>query len=287
MDGEHERNLTSNGEADSRSFPTTFPCFPRIHRTNVPNAVAEALRSLRTSLLVSKPDGQPKVILVSSASAGEGKTTVAINLAMVLALRGEVCLVDADFRRPMVANAFGLRCSTGLSDVLTGNESLERVLISAPNIPGLTVLPGVVATSNPADLIASDNLKTANTLNDVIAALKHHYDFVVLDSPPMIPFSDARQLAPLSDAVVLVGRYGRTTRTALTRCAQLLTGVHAPAVGVVLNDIDMDSPDYHYYNYGFSRHQRYDPYEAYAQNYSPLPARNTKGPENNSRGAHA
>jgi succinoglycan biosynthesis transport protein ExoP len=276
-----ERTSLTNDTDDQPRTSKTWASFPRVHWTRFPNATAEALRGLRTSLLVSKPSGQPRVILVSSGSAGEGKTTVAINLAMVLAQRGQVCLVDADFRRPMVASAFDLSGTPGLGDVLNGSVPLERALARVPSVPGLTVLSGAPATTNPADLMSSDKL------GGVIAALKTRFDFVVLDSPPMIPFSDARLLAPLSDAVVLVGRYGLTTRTALTRCAQMLDAVHAPAVGVVLNDIDVASPDYHYYNYGFSRHQDYDHYEAYAQNYLPVTAHKTSDPGDKARGAHA
>jgi succinoglycan biosynthesis transport protein ExoP len=268
-------------EVGSPALPKALPSFPKIHWTHSPNAAAEALRGLRTSLLISRPNGQPHVILVSSPSAGEGKTTVAVNLAMVLAQRGKVCIVDGDFRRPMVASAFGMTSSAGLSDVLTGSSALEQVLTPAPNVPGLSLLPGVRVSENPTDLVASDKLR------DLIVTLKSQFDFVVIDSSPMIPFSDARLLAPLSDAVVLVGRYGITTRTALARCAQLLEGVHAREVGVVLNDIDQASPDYHYYNYGFSRVQRYDPYKQYSQKELAASSRGKSDPGSKAMGAHA
>jgi Mrp family chromosome partitioning ATPase len=93
-------------------------------------------------------------------------------------------------------------------------------------------------------------------MDATLKALKQQFEFVIVDSPPVIPFSDARSLGTNADAVILVGRYGLTTRRALTRSTQLLRDMNAPVLGVVLNDIDLNSPDYHYYNYGFSRMNR-------------------------------
>ena len=260
--------------------PDIVSAFPKIHWTRSPNAAAEAMRGLRATLLASKGDSWPRVILVSSASTGEGKTTVAVNLATVMGQRSQVCFVDADFRQPMAARAFGLTPSVGLMDVLNGAAPLERALIRVPNFPSLALLSGASETEIPADLVASDNWKA------LIEALKSRFDFVILDSPPMIPFSDARLLAAASDVVVLVGRYGVTTRTALARCAQLLQDVCCPSVGVVLNDIDLASPDYHYYNYGFSRVRRSDPYEFYSPH--PRPTAGGRSPDSGdrARGAH-
>jgi len=208
---------------------------------------AEAMRELRTSLMLSRPGEPPRVLLVASSAAGEGKTTIAVNLAIVFAQHGKTCLVDGDLRRPMVANAFSLpSSSTGLSHVLAGSASLEKVLLPVPEIPGLSLLPVGVIPPNPADLVASEQMR------GIIANLRETFDHVVIDSPPTIPFADARVLSSLTDGVVLVGRCGLTTRRAIMRCTQLLDEVRAPIIGVVVNGIDIASADYHYYNYGFS-----------------------------------
>jgi succinoglycan biosynthesis transport protein ExoP len=220
---------------------------PKIILTKSHTAQAEAMRELRAALLFSKPGEPPRVILVSSSAANEGKTTIATNLATVLAERGKTCLVESDFRRPVLASALGLEPRVGLCQVLSGEASLEKALIRLPESPNLCLLPSGPFTSRAEDLIDSGHMKA------LVIALRDSFDFVVIDSPPVILFSDARVLATLADRVMLVGRYGLTTRRAITRCAQILDEVGAPAMGVVLNDIDLASPDYHYYNYGFSR----------------------------------
>ena len=218
------------------------------------------MRDLRTALMLSRPGTPPKVILVASSSAGEGKTTVAINLAVVFAQRGRTCLVDGDLRRRTVAKAFGIRAELGLSHVLTGTAPLDQCLTTIPDIPGLSILPVGPLPPNPADLVASEQMRS------LIANLRKQFDHIIVDSPPTIPFSDARIFSSLVDVVVLVGRYGLTTRRAITRCAQLLDEVRAPVVGVVVNGINIASADYHYYNYGYSKNFYGEPYKHYYDN---------------------
>jgi capsular exopolysaccharide synthesis family protein len=124
---------------------------------------------------------------------------------------------------------------------------LDEALQSVPEIPNLSILPAGSTPPNPVDLIASDRTAILMT------TLRGRFDHIVIDSAPTIPYSDTRMLSSLIDAVILVARYGLTTRRALTRCAELLQEVHAPLVGVVLNGINLRSADYQYYNYGFSR----------------------------------
>jgi capsular exopolysaccharide synthesis family protein len=220
------------------------PGFPLV-QSRTPEA--EAIQDLRTALLFSKPGPPTRVILVSSSSAGEGKTTVAVNLGLALAQRAKTCLVECDLRQPVFATAFGLPTKSGLSQILTGEATLDNVIASVPQVPGLTVLARGPAVANPASLVDSEPMKS------LVADLTNRFDYIVIDSPPVIPFSDARVLTRFADVVVLVGRYGLTTQRAITRCAQMLDEVQAPPMGVVLNDVDLDSPDYHYYNYGFSK----------------------------------
>ena len=213
-------------------------------------ADCEGMRGLRTSLsvLASRAGVPPCVVLVSSSLIGEGKTTVATNLAISFAQRGRTCLlIDADLRRPRVAEFFGLPSEPGLSDLLNGRATPEGALQQVPQIPGLTILPCGRAEADPADLLSEARMQA------LLRLVKDKFDFIVIDSPPVIPFSEARLLSLASDAVVLVGRYGFTTRRAMSRGTELLEEVRAPIAGVVLNDMDLNSADYHYYNYGFSR----------------------------------
>jgi len=215
---------------------------------NAPLADSEGIRSLRTSLLLARTGAPPRVMLVSSAMMGEGKTTVSINLASAFAQRGRTCLlIDADLRRPRISETFGLGASAGLSEVLNGKVDVVSATVPAPDVPGLSLLPAGRIESDPADLMGAERMRV------LIESVKYKFDFVVIDSPPVIPYSDARLLALVSEVVILVSRYGFTTRRALTIGAQLLGEVRASILGVVLNDIDVKSPDYHYHFYGYSR----------------------------------
>ncbi|HET8924035.1 MAG TPA: polysaccharide biosynthesis tyrosine autokinase [Candidatus Acidoferrum sp.] len=229
-------------------------------------AESEAIRELRTSLLFSKPGVSRRVILVTSPSAREGKSTVAFNLAEALSQRGKTCLIEGDLRRSTFANTLGSAAKTGLSQVLSGAVSLDAALVNAPGNTELCVLPCGPLVANPESLIDSGHMKA------LVITIRDKFDYVVLDSAPVIDFSDSRILSTYADGVILVGRYGLTTRRAITRCAQILDEVGAPVIGVILNDIDLESPDYHYYNYGFSRRmRRLDPYQTNVYEESPPP----------------
>lgn len=246
----HESSFLISGNMGTLGDSRNGETLPRVLAGGSRTAEAEAMRDLRAGLLFYKPSAPRKIVLVSSATANEGKTTVATNLAAALAQRGKTCLVESDLRRPMFAKALGLETKTGLGQVLSGGAPLENALKTVPEEPNLSVLPCGPVTGNPEDLIESEQMKA------LLTVLRDKFDYVVIDSPPVIPYSDARVLSTFADAVVLVGRYGFTTRRAITRCAQILAEVGAPIMGCVLNDINLESADYHYYNYGFSRRLR-------------------------------
>jgi capsular exopolysaccharide synthesis family protein len=252
---------------------------PPILATGTYTAEAEAIRDLRTALMLSRPGAPPHVVLVTSPLAGEGKTTVAMNLAMVLARTAKTCLIDGDMREAMVGEAINLRSKAGLSHLLAGTLPIDDSLVRTPDFPNLSVLPVGALPPNPADLIASEQMQA------VMIALRDKFDFVVIDSPPVIHFSDARVLSSLADVVVLVARYGLTTRRSLTRCVQILDEVRAPIAGVVLNDIDLASADYHYYNYGYSRKNSDDHYHRYGQ--TAVTSATVSSEFEKSKGAHA
>jgi len=211
-----------------------------------PTVESEAMRDLRTALVNANAWDKPGVILISSAMEGEGKTTVAVNFSLALAELGSTCLVEADLRQPTVANVFNIEQKAGLADVLNGAISLPDALTHVPGFRDLEVLPCGSIPESPADVLSLP------LMNEILETMRAQFDYVVIDSPPVIRFCDARFLSSLADKVVLVGRHGVTTRRAMQRAIELLKDAHASIAGVVLNEVDLSSPDYHYYSYGYS-----------------------------------
>lgn len=204
--------------------------------------MAESYRALRTSLLLSNLGSPPKVIIVTSALPQEGKTTTSINTAVVLAQKGvRVLLIDADMRRPSIHKTLGMGPHSGLSNVLTGSTSLEKAITGSTILPNLSILPAGTPPPNPAELLASSNMR------DVLLQLQNQFDHIVIDTPPSLSVTDSVVLSPRADAVVLVIRSGQTTKQALRRSRDILMQVNAKVVGVLLNAVDLSSPDYYYY----------------------------------------
>ena len=204
--------------------------------------MAESYRALRTSLLLTFPGGPPKVILITSALPEEGKTTTSVNSAIVLAQKGtRVLLIDADLRRPSIHKTLGMGPTLGLSNVLTGTASLQQAIIPSTILPDLFLLPAGTPPPNPAELLASTKMK------NVLEELKKHYDHIVIDSPPTLSVTDAVVMSTAADAVVLVIRSGHTTKPALRRARDILLQVNARVCGVLVNAVNLNSPDYYYH----------------------------------------
>jgi polysaccharide biosynthesis transport protein len=204
--------------------------------------MAESYRALRTSLLLSNLGAPPKVIMVTSARPQEGKTTTSINTAIVLAQKGvRVLLVDADLRRPSIHKTLGMGPRTGLSNVLTGSATVQQTITTSPILPNLFIMPAGTPPPNPAELLASSNMR------DLIVELRELYDHIVIDTPPTLSVTDAVVLSPRADATILVIRSGQTTKPALRRARDILMQVNAHVAGVLLNAVDLTSPDYYYY----------------------------------------
>jgi exopolysaccharide transport family protein len=204
--------------------------------------MAESYRALRTSLLLSNLGAPPKVIMVTSARPQEGKTTTSINTAIVLAQKGvRVLLIDADLRRPSIHKTLGMGPRSGLSNVLTGSATLQQTITTSPVLPNLFIMPAGTPPPNPAELLASSNMR------DLIVELREQYDHIVIDTPPTLSVTDAVVLSPRADATILVIRSGHTTKQALRRSRDILMQVNAHVAGVLLNAVDLTSPDYYYY----------------------------------------
>ena len=207
---------------------------------------AEAFRSLRTSLMLSMVGQPPKRILFTSATPSEGKTTVATNLACVLAQGGErVLIIDADLRRPNVHHRFGLNGRIGLTTLLTGATSFEDSLQKVAEFPNLDVLPSGPVPPLPTEMLSSE------AMNALLAKCSEIYSHVVIDSPPILSVTDGVILARDADAVVLVVRHGKSSKQIVRRARDLLIRSGAPITGVVLNAVDLRSPEYYGY-YGYS-----------------------------------
>jgi succinoglycan biosynthesis transport protein ExoP len=214
--------------------------------------MAESYRALRTSLLLTNLGTPPKVIIVTSALPQEGKTTTSMNTALVLAQKGvRVLLIDADLRRPSIHKILGMGPRSGLSNVLTGSATLQQTITRSSILPNLYILPAGTPPPNPAELLASTNMR------DVLEELRGQYDHIVVDTPPTLSVTDAVVLSPRADAIVLVIRSGQTTKQALRRSRDILTQVNAKVSGVLLNAVDLTSPDYYYYYEYQSKYSRY------------------------------
>jgi capsular exopolysaccharide synthesis family protein len=150
-------------------------------------------------------------------------------------------LIDADLRRPGIHKALGMGPRSGLSNVLTGSADLQQAITRSPLIPSLSILPAGTSPPNPAELLASTNTR------DLLEALRQEFDHIVIDTPPTLSVTDAVVLSTRADAVVLVIRSGKTTKQALRRARELLFRVNARVTGVLLNAVDLSSPDYYYY----------------------------------------
>lgn len=207
---------------------------------------AEAYRGMRSSLLLSSIDNPPRVIVVTSAFPAEGKTTTAVNLAIVLAQRGErVLLVDADLRRGSLHRVFGLGDqSYGLSTALSQPGARRELPAPFPELPSLHVLATGPRPPNPAEMLSS------NRMEEQMRHWTEQFDRIVVDSAPLLAVSDTQAMAARADAVVLVARAGVTRKRALIRARDLLWRINAPVAGVVVNDVDLRLENFYTYRYG-------------------------------------
>jgi capsular exopolysaccharide synthesis family protein len=236
----------------SAGTPTGAEHLESVAHSRPRSEIAESYRALRTSILLSSLGAPPKVILVTSALPEEGKTTTAINSAIVLAQKGtRVLLVDADLRRSGVHQALGIRPRGGLSTVLTGDDKLENVIVPWPPMPNLSVLPAGPPPPSPSELLGSAVMKS------LLAQWREQYDHIVIDTPPALSVTDPVLLSVEADAVVLVIRSGQTTKESLRRARDLLVQVNAKVMGVVVNALDLRSPDLNYYYCGSKYGGRY------------------------------
>ncbi len=221
--------------------------------------LAESFRATLESILFSAQNGDsPRVIVVTSTAPMDGKTTTVTNLGIALAeINRLVLLIDGDLRRPKLHQVFGLGNSKGLSDILHDRKGIEEYssedLAHKTDVPGLYVLPSRSGTLSIANLLHSPRM------TEMLGRLRHDFDNIIIDSPPMPQISDARVLGRLADGVILVIRAGHTTRDTALAAAQRLAEDGTPLLGTILNDWNpkistgygyYDTSYYHYYHHG-------------------------------------
>lgn len=212
--------------------------------------LAEAFRHLRTSILLSTAGRTPKSVLVTSSLPGEGKTTTAVNTAISLAQTGaSVVIIDADMRRPRLQSIFGMHGQQGLSSILSSDVSETEMLalVAKDEASGLNVLSSGPIPPNPAELLGSDQMRR------LLSTLEAHYSHVVVDSPPVSSFTDGVLISTMVDGVLLVVHGGKSSRHIVRRSKQLLNDVGAKVFGVVLNNVNLQSHDYYYYQSYYGR----------------------------------
>jgi capsular exopolysaccharide synthesis family protein len=215
------------------------------------SVIAERFKFIRGSLLMSNPGGPPKVVLVTGPDKNAGKTFVACNLASSLTeLNKKVLIIDADLRNPQVHRVFGVDNDTGLSTILTGQSNGKHTGIVSTAIPNVFLLPAGPASPTPSELLASTQME------GVLERCSRDFDFVLLDSAPLLPVFDSHVLTTRCDASLLVVRSGETSYRDVNASLEAIARVGGKVSGVVLNAVDLDdyAQNYYYgyqtYNYG-------------------------------------
>ena len=252
--------VTSQAEIEERLGVPFLGFVPTVPDEKVPNlalrdlhihthpksSVAECCRAIRTNLLFMTPDKPFKTLVVSSAGPQEGKSSSVINLGIAMAQSGNrVLLLDTDMRRPRLHKSFGVPNDLGVSSLILDQGSLEAA-IKSTEVPGLFVLPCGPIPPNPAELLHTQ------AFADLLKKLCEKFDRVILDSPPIGAVADAVVLATHADGVLLVVKAGHTSRDMARRAVRSVRDVNAKLFGAILNNINLDDPqygDYYYYAY--------------------------------------
>ncbi len=212
---------------------------------------AEACRSIRTNMLFIAAQKEFSLFSVTSPGPQDGKTTVAINLAVTMAQAGgKILLIDTDMRRPRIHRSFGLKSDKGISSVIAGDTPLKDA-ISKSEVPSLDVLPCGPMPPNPAELLHTERFR------QILAECRSSYDRVILDSPPIGPVTDPAIIGGVTDGVVLVLRAGHTTREATQFARRQLGDAGARILGLVINQTDRKGGRY---GYGYSYYSQYGRY---------------------------
>lgn len=224
-------------------LPSTKEQGPIYLTAGTRSMIAEAYKTLRTNIMFSKPDRPPKLLLITSTTPEEGKTTVSSNLAVAMAMMGEkVLLIDADMRRHNIHKVFSLDNTLGFTNAIIGSATVSACIKPVPDIPNLSVITGGTLSPNPLEMLSSQRAK------NMLAELGKDYDRVIIDSPPLLAVADAVILAHLADAVILVAWGGKTSISLVKRALQTIENVKdIKILGVAINKLDVSRRGYYQY----------------------------------------
>ncbi len=204
--------------------------------------VGEQYKIIRTNIQSMKATRGLKTFVITSSINGEGKTVTCINLVIEMAgdLNGKnILLIDADMRKGRVAQYMGLNKTPGLSEILKGEIEPDAAFVS-PNIDNLTIIPSGRAPKNPAELLGSKKMKV------LLESLKARFDYIFIDSPPVMPLTDPSILGGIADGVIIVAQAGRTQRDMIKHVEQRLTQAHANTLGYIITNVEYHLPTYLY-----------------------------------------
>lgn len=241
--------LNGKGQIDPNNLPAQISVWMLDHPDS---AAAEAFRVLRTSIMLSRAGGGPKVILITGCSPGEGKTTVTVNLAVAFAQHNKkVIIIEADMRRPKLKHKMDFPAQSGLSNILAGSCTRDEAILRGVYVPTLDVLPAGPRPPMPSEILGS------SSFDELLMQFRNSYDLVLIDSPPALLVTDAVSISPKADAVLWIAHSGVITRPYLTRATHLIerSGMHV--VGFVVNRISRKTSGY---GYGYE-------YEIYGSEY--------------------
>lgn len=221
---------------------------PQIITFHDPKApIAEQYRIMRTNIQRLTPENPPRAIAITSALHQEGKTTTAVNLAVVMAqdLNKKILLCDCDLRKPIIHKLMGLDSNRGIVDVLLNDIDIDSVLQSG-KVENLTILPCGRKPHNPAELLGSPKMK------ELLSKLRTRFDYIIVDCPPILAITDAGIISTLVDGVIFVVQSWRTQREAVLRSQSLLLSAQAKILGFILTNVEHFGPKYLYhYGYGY------------------------------------
>jgi succinoglycan biosynthesis transport protein ExoP len=217
--------------------------------------ISESIRQVRTAIMLSSAAGPPGTLMITSANPNEGKTTLALNLAISLTLNArKVAVIDCDLRKPSIHALFQEPAAPGLSDFLTGNARFSDIS-KLTKVPGMVIIPAGTIPPSPPDLFASEAFK------DFVKRLRQYFQLLIFDTPPVTMFADAQVLSPLMDGILVVCKHHSTTREAALHTKRLLLQVNGRVLGTILNMAAIDKMGY---GYGYPGSKHY--LEYYAEN---------------------
>jgi capsular exopolysaccharide synthesis family protein len=234
---------------------TITPVIVTVHRPKSPQA--ESYRAVRTSLYFNYRDQRHRVIQVTSPMPGDGKSTLAVNLAVTIAQSGKkVLIMDCDFRRPTLHKVLGLeKRAIGLASVVSGDAEPIDAMHTLAECPNLRAMPCGSRPDNPSELLSSEEFQ------NLLDAMRQQFDFVIVDTPPVLAVSDPCAIAARVDGVILTFRIHKRARPLAVRARDTLSNIGANVIGVVVNGVDQEAGGYYStYRYGYSGYR-------YAYNY--------------------